>query len=182
MTRQPPRVVALGRHLGDPDEAAPATTPATESAWRRLHRLLKGHYPLAVLLVVAGMAGGAYLGFRSTEPLYQQVALIHIAPSMPSLRDPEGRSVLPDFDGFIQWHVALLESARATQFAVASDTWQKKGRGGSDGEALQEFEEHRVIAHKRGTQYIEVQFLDPDPQVAVAGAAALIDAYRRLSE
>jgi Mrp family chromosome partitioning ATPase/uncharacterized protein involved in exopolysaccharide biosynthesis len=160
-----------------PVDAGPEGAPAGASPWQALHRRLRGRYAWAVLLATAGLVGGAYLGWHAKKPLYAGHSLIYIQPSMVSPKDPTGTSVLPMFQGFVAYQVDLLKDSRLTEAAMETDIWKRTGRPAGPA-AVADFEKHRLVEHASGTQHIQVLFLDPDPDVALAGVRAITQAYQ----
>ncbi len=169
VTASPADVVTTG-------QGAPAQTPA----WKVVHHKLRGRYAWAILLATVGLVGGGLLGWRSKEPEYRGEGLIYIAPSMPSPQDPAGMNVLPMFEGFMAFQVEVLQSTRATNLALETKAW-KEGGGETGPNASVAFEKRRKVSRVRGTQHVRIEFVHTDPDIAIAGVHALIDAYLDLS-
>ncbi|MDJ0522838.1 MAG: hypothetical protein QNJ90_12290 [Planctomycetota bacterium] len=145
----------------------------TRKARRR--RLIVG---LAVLVI--GVAVGATLGWSADEPLYRSKGLVFIAPSVPTPADPLGKNRPPMFDGFVDYQTSILESPRCANLAGETGAWKQQGRGEAD-EAGEAILRGRRVERLEGSASIEVAFTDRDPQVAVAGVQALIEAYTKLA-
>ncbi len=160
----------------DAQSPAPAAGASPAAAPSRRRR----GYGAAIALGLLGAIVGALAGFRSTAPLYRCEAIVYIAPSLPSPQDPAAVNVLPMFNGFVAFQVQLMESLSAAHLAVEAKAWQETGEGMSP-TAIDRFVERRSIVHSPDTQHILVRFVDRKPEVAVAGAHALLEAYQKLS-
>ena len=66
--------------------APPAPTPL-----RKMHRLLRGRYVLAVFLALLGAAAGGVAGYMSQKPQYSSTGIIAISGLLPS---PDHRDML----------------------------------------------------------------------------------------
>lgn len=164
-----------------PSEAVPADVPRGSghpSVLHSVHRCLRGRYPWAIVLAAVGALAGAWAGWRSQEPLYRSEGVINVTPTLPSLRDPLGQSVLPMFRAFVSLQVQILGSMNTTLLAMEQDAWRETGRGMSPRE-LERFIERRAIVNNADDQFILVQFTDEDPDVALAGVMSLIAAYEK---
>jgi Mrp family chromosome partitioning ATPase/uncharacterized protein involved in exopolysaccharide biosynthesis len=159
-----------------PIDVVASPVPGHASLLSKVHRTLRGRYLWAVLLGLAGAAGGAYGGWKSQRPLYRAEGIIWVAASMPSPQDPAGMNVLPMFKGFMAYQVQLLTSASITNQAMQEEAWVATGEG-MDPEAIQAFVKRRGIIHEPDSLHIVVTFEDPDPAVALAGVRAILAAY-----
>ena len=165
----------LARHAASP---LPVARP---SLGRRLHRRLRGRYPLAIVAVLVGLAAGGVLGWLSEQPLYRATGQLYFKPSLPGARSPTDQGLLPLFESFLASQAEVLAMGKTTRQALATEAWQATG-GGDDAEAVQAFEARREVARLPGTHIVEVRFVDPDPDVAVAGVRALIEAYQLMAD
>ena len=165
----------LARHPATP---LPAARPSLR---RRLHRRLRGRYPLAILAVLVGFAAGGVLGWMSEQPLYRATGQLYFKPSLPGARSPTDQGLLPLFESFLASQAEVLALGKTTRQALATEAWRATG-GGDDAEAVHAFETRREVVLLPGTHIVEVSFVDPDPDVAVAGVRALIEAYQMVAD
>lgn len=170
--------VRLGAGSAEAGDVSGLKRSSHPSLLRSVHRCLRGRYPWAIALsMVCGLAG-AWAGWRSQEPLYRSEGVINVTPTLPSVRDPLGQSVLPMFRAFVSLQVQILGSMNTTLLAMEQDAWRETGRGMSPRE-LERFIERRAIVNNADDQFILVQFTDEDPGVALAGVMSVIAAYEK---
>ena len=142
-----------------------------------MHRRLRGRYAAAILLTLVGALFGAFLAWRFVRPLYRGTASIYIHPVAPGPRDTVDQSLLPLFESFLASEVEVIGTGEVTRRAVQTEVWQAAG-GGNDADAMRSFEERRGVFLVPGTHLVRVEFVDPDPDVALAGVRAVIEAYQ----
>lgn len=147
---------------------------AAASAGRRGLKLV------CIALLLVGMAGGATAGWASEDKLYRGATLIYIQPSMATPKDPCGQNVLPMFQSFVAYQVELAKSRRVATMAMEAEAWKSRGDG-SSADKLDAFLARRHVEHTAGTQHLKICFVDVRPEVALAGAQSLLEAYRALS-
>ncbi len=126
---------------------------------------------IALLVFAAGVAAGWVKGGDSYVPTYRAHGLLYVGPSLGS----QG----PRFEPFVRAQVDILRSRRLALLAMQTEPWKKTGEPTGTGAAAQ-FEKRRMIGHKSGTQHIVVRFADPQPETALAGVKALLEAYEQL--
>src|SRR5271170_6335622 len=56
--------------------------PAAQSPLKRIHRLLRGRYPLALFLVMVGGLAEAMAGFVLLEPKFESEGLLKVNPEI----------------------------------------------------------------------------------------------------
>ena len=151
-----------------------------KSPLTRIHELLRGRYPLAIILALAGLAAGGILGWHSQEPLYKGVRTIRVVPSIRTAEDPTGRNLFPMLPSYVQSQVSLIMAEQTALEAMETDDWAPHADDADDPlnpEAVERFLERRSAKAKARTYDILVEFVDPSPKVAQAGADVLVDAY-----
>src|SRR5580692_11826369 len=79
----------LGRPVdpwgGPPPYSNPQPHHAHSSVLQKIHRLLRGRYPLAITLALICGGIAATAGWMSRKPMYDSFALIEIKTSIPNL-------------------------------------------------------------------------------------------------
>ena len=152
---------------------------------KRLHRLLRGRYPLVITLgLLFGIAGGI-VGFLSKKPQYVTPSLLMIDPKIPQMHDPNGEP-MADYEMFIQSQVAVITGSEVIARALDEPEWKEvmKANGGAriDEASIRSFGNSLEVENPPGTENIEIKFSDPDPKVSLAGAQAIYKAYRETYE
>jgi hypothetical protein len=148
---------------------------ATENTGRGPSRAIRG----ALLFLLLGGAVGAAIGWTTGSVCYRAQALVYIAPPEPLAANPQSTEH-PRFEGYLRYQVDILKSPRLALLAMRTEAWQKTG-GSHQPEDVAAFLEQRSIAHKQGTQHIQVGFLHGQPEIALAGVLALLTAYEQLA-
>src|SRR5206468_942093 len=59
---------------------SPAESIAQPQPIKRMQRLLRGRYGLAVTLAILGAIAGAFIGWKTQQPLYRSDGLIKVEP------------------------------------------------------------------------------------------------------
>lgn len=155
------------------DEASPV------EIFKRVHRLLRGRYPLAIALAVVCGGIGGFVGFTSQTPQYQSTGKIHVKPMLGKiLDDTEMSSLMPMFRNYVNTQAALLQSQRVVDRAMQSDEWRALGRGITPVEKEAFVKSLHVRVDNHSGQLIDVSFFDPEPKAALVGAREVVRAYR----
>lgn len=165
----------------EPDFSAPHASHETSPlvVLQKIHRLLRGRYPLAIGLAFLGAAGGATLGWTSGGVKYQSVGSIRIQPVLPkTLYDNEINTMPPMFTSYVQTQANLLQEPRVIDRAMLSTEWKGLGRGYS-AEAKDEFRQAlQVGASPAEPEWIRIRFTDRDPKAAQVAVERVIEAYK----
>lgn len=163
-------------HVHPLDGPEAARSQGESSLVRQVHRIFRGRYLLALTLALSAGAAGAWLGYRSQAPIYKSEGWIFIDATTPTPLDPAGERVLPEINAFVARQVKLLESS--TELALTTETWQRTGRAHRENAAA-EFQRSRLILGAPGALHIGIEFVADDPDVALAGVSAIIEAYEK---
>jgi capsular exopolysaccharide synthesis family protein len=151
-----------------------ANVPPQQTPLRKMHRLLRGRYLLAIFLAVAGAAAGGLAGFMSQKPQYSSTGIISISGLIPSI---DHRDVLIQMYGqHMAKQVAWLTSERLLNMAMNRPDF-KAVRQFNGAEPQREFSENLKVQHLRNTDQIAVTFTDLDPAVAPLAVKAVIRTY-----
>jgi capsular exopolysaccharide synthesis family protein len=149
----------------------------TESPIRRLRRVLRGRYRLAVSLAAIAGCLGALVGFLALPAKYESRGLVRIEKAPQTILYPTQANQAPaDFDAHIATQVAHLQSRRVVEAAAGSHTMQHAGwpTGPAGVAGL-----HKALAVRRprGEHFIYVSVTHRDPHLAHTAVNAVLDAY-----
>ena len=87
---------------------------------KRIHKLLRGRYPLVITLgLIFGIAGGL-TGYLVEEPLYTSSSEVEIRSTIQTSNDPIG-AVISGYDRLLQSQVAMIRSYELIQRAMDED-------------------------------------------------------------
>ncbi len=145
---------------------------------KMLHRSLRGRYPLAITLGLAGASLGAILGWTSQGQTYRAMASVQFDGSY--VVDPigGGRQTTPFFNQRLSSEATKFVSDRTVETAITSSKWQAEGdlKDLSDTN-IREFTSRIGAAVATGASHIVITFEHANPKVAVVGVNAIVDAY-----
>src|SRR2546430_1188157 len=125
-----PNLPALGE---DPlhSMALGAALAPPPSPMRKVQRLLRGRYLLAVVLaLLCGLIGAAW-GWKSQNPKFSSDGIIWIKPVIPAITSND--KTIPFYDRFVQSQVNLIPSGRVLDRAIQRPEWKETGLGGDQG-------------------------------------------------
>jgi polysaccharide biosynthesis transport protein len=153
-----------------PETAAP---PEQEQPIQRLRRILRGRWGWAVGLFLIGALGAGVGGWFLTPRTYRSTGIVRLRAYVPPVLQKEG-GALPMYENFLQSQEAVIQSSHVIGLALNSTNWAKTGLGQSS-EVVSRFVDD--LTFKRIGEVITVTYEHQDPDVAVAGAQAVIGAY-----
>ena len=158
---------------------APEAAPANPLLL--LHRHLRGHYTLTLLLAGLLSVPLAVLGYVAVPPKYTSTGLINIAPTRPYiLYENEFTERLSSFDSFVQSQANLLQSQRVLSAAVQNEDLRKAGWRPLPA-GLIELSRALEVRVPRGGQDIFVRVSSDDPRLAKAATNAVLDEYAKIA-
>jgi capsular exopolysaccharide synthesis family protein len=145
---------------------------------KRIHRLMRGRYPLVITLgLLFGVAGGL-MGFLSSQPIYTSAFTVEIVPQVQTPSNLYG-DVIPGYNLFLQSQVAVLKSYEIVQRALDEDEWKATGAPRGDDAAMAHFAGGvEAENYPPDTSMLRISYSDPDKSLALAGAQSLLKAYR----
>ncbi len=153
--------------------AAPAQSPL-----KRIHRLLRGRYPLAAFLLLVGGLAGAMAGFVLLEPKFQSEGLIKVNPEVSTGNLTE--STTPMVGMMMSGQTTIIMSPGVAEEALKNPdfiaAW-KKAYPNADPMTAIDFIAALDAEHEKNSFNIKVTFLDKNKDVAQAGTSAAIHAY-----
>ena len=158
----------------------PSNTPPARSPMKKAHRLLRGRYPLAIVLATAGAVVGAGVGFSALKPKYESDARIRIDPHVITTGtiDP----TMSMYAAVMASQSDILASARVVQQAMDSKEFKDAWAHGYGGPlpTVADFTAAIDAEHMKQTDMIKVAFTDRLQHVAEAGAHSVVAAYMAL--
>jgi polysaccharide biosynthesis transport protein len=168
----------------DPFGAGPAGVPeggqeeSPFAVFEKVHRLLRGRYPLAIGLALLGAALGGLGGYMATRPTYQSIGSIHIVPVLPkTLYTTELTQMPPMFNSWVRTRANLIQDPQVLDAAMASERWRALGRGISPEERERFRRSLRIVVEREEPEWIWIRFSDRDPQAAKVAVEEIIAAY-----
>ncbi len=150
------------------------TGDAMQRRRQQLMALLRGRWHWALLLALLLGPGLAAAGYFAITPVYTAQGRITISPGEQpgvSAADP-----IRYYERFIKVQADRLRSPEVIEAALRHESWKKYG-GGQTEEDEREFRQKLEVDTSHDSQALQVAFTDEDPQVATAGAEAVLDAY-----
>lgn len=160
--------------------AAMGSSPR-QSPLRRIHRVLRGRYALALLGAVAGATIGAVAGYALLQPKFESEGMIsvNVIVSNPTATD----SIMPMSGLFIASQTALIESTRVAEEALKQPGFvaaYEKAYPGASRMSVPDFIASVNAERQKNGNIIRVTFADKHKEVAQAGARATITSYMKL--
>ena len=145
---------------------------------KRIHRLMRGRYPLVITLgLLFGVAGGL-MGFLSEEPIYTSSFTVEIVPQVQTPGSYTGE-MIPGYTMFLQSQVAVLKSYDVVQRALDEDAWKATGAPRGDDAAITRFAAGvEAENNPPDTSMLRISYSDPDRNLALAGAQSVLKAYQ----
>ena len=138
----------------------------------KVKRLFRGRMALAVVLGLVGAVIGAALGWMSQTPTYMAGGYIEIQPVVQRLS--EGADVIPQYRQFMTTQAKNIEHVPMAQKAMEQEAWTQVVDAPIPPAVFASWIDAR---HSQQDNTISISFEHEDPQVAIAGATAVIDAY-----
>jgi len=159
----------------NPPGHAPAPT-----GLKKIHRLLRGRYPLVIGLGAVLGITGALFGYFGKKPMYESDGRIYLSPTIPSARSSTDE-MLPGYSTLIHSQAAVIDSRDMVQLALKNPKWAAIGGSHDDG-AVDDFYSNLDVEEMANTSLIRIGFSDPDPRVAQVGATVMCEAYQDFYE
>src|SRR4051812_12645676 len=127
--------------------------PQTPSPMKKVHRLLRGRWGLAITLAIIGAVLGAVGGFISQKPKFASTGLIWIKPNIPSLMQSD--RVMPFYTLYVQGQAAMIGNQRILEKAVQSEEWRSTGLPAND-EMIAMLKDNLEVSYTKNTQHVQV--------------------------
>jgi Mrp family chromosome partitioning ATPase/uncharacterized protein involved in exopolysaccharide biosynthesis len=144
---------------------------------KKVHRLLRGRYPLVIALGILFGIAGSLLGYLSQRPLYSSHSQVLIDPT---IHDPGsyGGETMSSYGLFLESQVRVIESYEVVQRALDEEEWKDAGGARGSDAALAHFASGLEVENLPNTSILKIIYSDPDPKLAYAGAQAVMKAYQ----
>jgi capsular exopolysaccharide synthesis family protein len=149
---------------------------APQHAAAKIHRLLRGRYPLAISLALVFGTVGAVLGWHARKQMWPSTASIQIKSTVPDserLAHPDVE--LPGYFAFIKAQILALSSPDVIRTALQKPEWLAIRPGGED--QVNAFSSNLEVTQDVGSDLVTVKYSDLDPAAAKAGVDCLCQAY-----
>ncbi len=152
----------FSRQSGEPDP------------WRKIHGVLRGRYHIALILAVILSMMAAGMGYMSADVNYASEGVVQIKPVLQRIlyRD-EQNTLLPMFQQHVRSQIRVIQGPQVLEKALVSDEWKESGHAGDAGALARGVR----VDIDRGTEQLNISFVDTDPKVAQHGARAIVDAF-----
>src|SRR5438105_1620676 len=148
-----------------------------DSAFVRVHRLLRGRYIWALVLgIILGVIGG-FAGYKSAEPLWTCSGMVQVKMDRDVVlsNSPENQNTQSP-EAIKETQIALMRSQRIINAAMISADWTALKRPLTD-DSISDFMKKLVINSQGRSEIINVTFTDPDSAAASAAVKGLLTAY-----
>jgi len=159
---------ALGAY--QPQNGQPQPQPL-----KKLNRLLRGRWLLALTLSAAGAVGGAMAGFKSQVPLYAGITQIEIRPGYMSSGLVD--KAQPYFMQMLKNESLRIPSDRVITAALQRPEWLSAGGHKYTKDYVAVFQNNLTVVLMKDSAMIQIAFQSDNPKLAAAGANAVMNAY-----
>jgi len=151
-----------------------------QQPFKKIHRLLRGRYWLAITLGLIGAAVGAFIGWGTQIPFYSAEALIEISPRMPSLSAAD--RAMPFYQQFLKSQQQIVVNSRTISAALETSEWKAVSSKPASKEFISAFAANLNADLIKDSQLIRVTFQHESPRVAAAAVNAVVTAYLKLAD
>jgi capsular exopolysaccharide synthesis family protein len=146
---------------------------------KKLNRLLRGRWLLAISLSIAGAVGGALAGWKSSVPLYAGMGTVEAKPFIANLSLVD--KVMPYFDKFLKNQTFVITDGRTISQALARPEWTRVHGHKPTPEYVAAFQNNLTANLVKDSAIIQIAFTNEDPKMAAAGCTAIMKAYEALA-
>src|ERR1700683_711213 len=131
------------------------------TGFSKVHRLLRGRYPLVITLgLLFGMAGGL-MGYLSQKPIYTSSFTVELVPQIQSPSSPDGE-MMQGYSMWLQSQVAIIKSYELVQLALDQDEWKATGAPRGDEVAIGRFATGvEAENYPPDTSMLKISYSDP---------------------
>ncbi len=145
--------------------------------WRTAYVAVRGRHRWVIAVTLVGAVVGAGAGVLSGQRLYMATGLVRLASTLPAvLRETDQNRPMANFDGFIQAQAQVMAGREVIDAAMKESTWQQLP--GAPATTPERFVSLLKVETRPRSDFLQVKFTHPDPQVAAAGAQSVVAAYK----
>lgn len=158
--------------------ATPHAGPAETNLFRVVHRLLRGRYAFAIVLIpLCALLGGA-VGYSQGSQAYQSTGVVRVRPVLPRIiYETEQNDLPPMFTSYVSTQARLFTTERVLLRALEDEVLKRAY--GEDGVPSHEVfaKNLRVSTERNAPELIFVSYRSAKPGVSHAAVGAVIRAY-----
>lgn len=147
---------------------------------KKLNRLLRGRWLLAILLSAAGAVGGAMAGYKSQIPLYAGQTAVEIRPIIGNLAVLD--KAIPYFQQAVKNESLRIPSDRVISAALQRPEWTTAGGYKYTKDRVSIFQTNLTVTLAKDSSMIQIAFQNENPKVAAAGANAVMKAFEAIKQ
>ena len=164
---------------GQPQNALGSYQPQNgqpqQSPLKKLNRLLRGRWLLAICLSAAGAVGGAAAGWKTQLPLYAGQTNIEVKPVIGSLSLVD--KATPYFNQALKNEALRIPSDRVISEAMKRPEWLNAGGHKYSKDYVAVFLNNLTVNLVKDSSMIQITFQSEKPKLAAGGANAIMKAY-----
>lgn len=150
--------------------------------YRKLHRALRGRYPVLFALATIGIVCGAIYGWKTSRITYRSEGLIQIAYTLPAvMQKTDQNEPMQMYEEYVQSQVLMIASKEVLNQTITRPEWLAATRG-QPLTSVEEFANRMLVEHPARTQAIRVSYVSSDPEAAAAGVQSVIASYLALAD
>jgi capsular exopolysaccharide synthesis family protein len=169
----PPTPPSPGQSVSAPTKLSPMT---------KVHRLLRGRYPLAITLAAAGAITGCVTGYLAVAPRYVATGMVQLDPRVitPTALDDKWNQA---FAVFQTNQAGLITSANVAEAAMSDKAFVDAYHLAYPGEPLPDdptFTSNINVNQTRGASLMTVAYSDRSKQVSETAATAVLKKYQEM--
>jgi polysaccharide biosynthesis transport protein len=148
-----------------------------QTGFKKLHRLLRGRYPVVITLGLLFGIAGALIGYLAAKPLFASKGEVLIDPTIQTPSSYNGEQ-MSSYGLFLESQIRVIGSYEVIQRALDEDEWKDAGGMRGSDLALARFAAGLEVENLPNTSILRITYSDPDPNLAFAGAQSIMKAYR----
>lgn len=145
---------------------------------KKLNRLLRGRWLLALTLSAAGAVGGAMAGFKSQVPLYAGITQVEIKPGIMTTNLID--KAQPYFMQMLKNESLRIPGDRVISAALQRPEWTAAGGHKYTKDYVAVFQNNLTVVLMKDSAMIQITFQSENPKLAAAGANAVMRAYEAI--
>lgn len=142
------------------------------------HLLMRGRYLIAGVLAAVLGASGAVGGYLMGKKDFQSTAIIQVTPTIPRVLYENEERTLNRYEQFVDTQIAIITGRRVVESAMREAVWRQTGVEATD-QAIIDF--GKSLSVSRRNDLLQINFRSDKPEIAVAGAQAVLNAYKKVA-